>query len=95
MISIKGVNYKVVKTDNYIIFNEELCEGVTDFDAKTITLSRKIDKKDKDKVLRHELIHAFFVESGLPSYSNDEVLVEWLARNIPLINKAVNEVKDE
>lgn len=30
------------------------------------------------EVLRHELIHAMFFESGLGDYCDDEVLVDWL-----------------
>ncbi len=35
------------------------------------------------EVVRHELVHAFFFESGLESYSDDEVLVDWLAKMAP------------
>lgn len=33
--------------------------------------------------LRHEIIHAFFEESGLDNYSEDEELVQWLAIQFP------------
>lgn len=35
------------------------------------------------EVLRHEVIHAFFAESGLDDYSNDEELVDWIAIQFP------------
>lgn len=47
------------------------------------------------KVLRHEIIHAFFGESGLRScseYAEDEELVDWIAIQFPKILKAFNEV---
>lgn len=33
--------------------------------------------------LRHEIIHAFFEESGLDNYSENEELVQWLAIQFP------------
>lgn len=41
------------------------------------------------EVLRHELIHAFFNEVGLENYSNDEVLVDWMAKQFPKMIKAM------
>lgn len=35
--------------------------------------------------LRHEIIHAFFEESGLDEYSENEELVQWLAIQFPKI----------
>lgn len=49
----------------------------------------------RKKVLRHEIIHAFFGESGLRScseYAEDEELVDWIAIQFPKILKAFNEV---
>lgn len=49
----------------------------------------------KKKVLRHEIIHAFFGESGLRScseYAEDEELVDWIAIQFPKMLKAFNEV---
>lgn len=49
------------------------------------------DKSEKRKryneVLRHEAIHAFFSESGLDCYSNNEELVDWIANQFPKIYK--------
>lgn len=33
------------------------------------------------EVLRHEIVHAFFRESGLMEYCDDEKLVDWIAIN--------------
>ena len=44
----------------------------------------------KKKVLRHEIIHAFFAESGLRSnsdYAENEELVDWVAIQFPKISK--------
>ena len=44
------------------------------------------------KTLRHEVIHAFFVESGLTEYTEDEVLVEWIAVQFPKISQVMKEL---
>ena len=53
------------------------------------------DKQEKIKryneVLRHEAIHAFFIESGLDYYSNNEELVDWLASQFPKMYEVFKE----
>lgn len=45
--------------------------------------------------LRHEIIHAFFEESGLDNYSEDEELVQWLAIQFPKLIKVFEDVDDK
>lgn len=40
------------------------------------------------EVVRHEIVHAFFHESGLSCYCHDEVLVEWIAMQLPKMIEA-------
>jgi hypothetical protein len=42
----------------------------------------------KRQVKRHEIIHAFFEESGLEEYKTNELLVEWIAKQFPKLTKA-------
>lgn len=44
------------------------------------------------QVIRHEVIHAFFAESGLIEYGNDEVLVDWMAKQLPKIQETVEKI---
>lgn len=39
----------------------------------------KNDKIDGERVILHELLHAYLAESGLMKYSEDELLVDWIA----------------
>lgn len=43
-----------------------------------------------NETCRHELIHAMFFESGLYSYSNDELLVDWIASQFPKMAELFN-----
>lgn len=53
---------------------ERMLDVVDDFKAK--------EKRHKE-VMRHEMIHAAFFESGLPDYCADETLVNWIAMQFP------------
>lgn len=72
----------------------EICDGVAYEYSKTILIKRMRDMlSDCDsnsekqarynEVLRHEIIHMFFAESGLNQYCADEVLVDWIAKQFP------------
>lgn len=50
--------------------------------------SKKILDKQSKKVVRHEIVHAFLIESGLAecsSWAQDEEAVDWFARQGPKI----------
>lgn len=59
--------------------------------------AEKIEEKKKryEEVLRHEVVHAYFTESGIDEYSQNEQLVDWIARQMPKINKTMEEILDE
>ena len=42
--------------------------------------------------VRHEVIHAFFEESGLDNYSENEELVQWLAIQFPKMVEVFNAI---
>lgn len=44
-----------------------------------------------NEVLRHEAVHAFFSESGLDCYSDNEELVDWIANQFPKMYRAFKE----
>ena len=82
-IDIKGCLYEVEYVDKPFEFKGTLADATVDNNEKLITINR--NAKDADRLIRHELIHAYFDECNLPCYSNDEVLVNWLAYAIPEI----------
>lgn len=44
------------------------------------------------EVMRHEIVHAFFSESGLDDFSNNEQLVDWIAMQFPKMEKVFKDV---
>ena len=82
-------NPKLINANAYVelhthkIVYEESCP--------TLETLEKLDERNK-KYIRHEVIHAFFQESGLRKYNDDEVLVEWLALQFGKIEKVFNEL---
>lgn len=51
-------------------------------------------KKRYAEGLRHEIIHAFFEESGLDEYSENEELVQWLAIQFPKLVDTFEQIND-
>lgn len=48
----------------------------------------------QDKVFRHELVHAFFFESGLHDYAINETLVDWVAVQLPKISQVIEDCSE-
>lgn len=44
------------------------------------------------EVMRHEIIHAFFTESGLCEYCDNEQLIDWIAMQFPKMQKVFAEL---
>lgn len=108
-IEVLGTLYKII----FINDNEEprLKEnwGFTDFHTKEIFIRNDIEEETKDscknlidfknKVIRHEIIHAFLYESGLRENSNkiyawaeNEEMVDWFAIQSPKLYKVYKEL---
>lgn len=90
-IDILGTKYEIVKnadTEEYPQLKK--CDGFTDFSIKKIVVAN-FDKDEnsvddlewyKNKVLRHEIVHAFIHESGLAEnceWARNEELTDWIA----------------
>ena len=110
-INVLGTEYKIeyhnIKEDNKLDENE----AYTDLYKKLIVMGNieqrdvfKDDSEDKiqklkNKILRHEIIHAFLYESGLCENSNrsyawaeNEEMVDWIAIQFPKMLKIFKEL---
>lgn len=109
-VNILGTQYniKVIPPDEYMIKNNYV--GVCDYLNKLISISDFSDTEDinesekeirKKEVLRHEIIHAFFNESGLQwsalaydgAWSKNEEMVDWFAIQLPKIYEVMKSVE--
>ena len=103
-INVLGTDYEVVlnaKEEDYP--NLQYGDGYCDFTVKKIVVT-EMKNEDNDvenleyyqqKVMRHELVHAFMYESGLDvcsEWGRDETLVDWIAIQSPKLFKAFEEV---
>jgi len=104
IVNILGTDYEIVKQtekENPKLADASgLCEIyskqiiIKDYDHADSEILDNIEVYDKE-TLRHEIIHAFFAESGLRSnsdYAENEELVDWIAIQFPKILKAFQEV---
>ena len=105
-ISILGTSYTVL----FDVPEEEMPEGADgcmDQSIKTIKIGRFEPSRDSlknlneyiNKVLRHEVIHAFLYESGLwnnsgssKAWGQDETITDWIAIQFPKILEVFKEL---
>ena len=102
-INILGQDYEILKQSDSENPKLETADGICEIYAHKIVL-REFEKTPnsfenldayKQKVLRHEIIHAFFAESGLRTnsdYAENEELVDWIAIQLPKIVKVMSEL---
>lgn len=103
-VNILGTEYTVyersLEEDSYL----ENCDGYCDHTVKEIVCKKfkteqgslKDLDKYRDKVLRHELLHAFLHESGLGNNSDwatNEEMIDFFAYQIPKIVEVIQELK--
>ena len=98
-LKILGQAYKVERQKEKDNPKLEGADGLLEPFSKKIILNEiENDKNTVEKladymakVFRHEIIHAFFNESGLNEYMRDETLVDWIAVQIPKMTKIMAE----
>lgn len=101
-VMVLGTAYTVENRDNDPALVD--ADGYCDWTTKTIVLARNVAGNLHDmgeyrkKVLRHEIVHAFLLESGLHECSGEvecwaanETMVDWIARQGAKIYKAWEE----
>ena len=82
------------------------CDGYMDFTSKKIIVcgQRSDDKMQVEnpkivieKVMRHEMVHAFLSESGLGvnSWADNEEIIDWIAMQFPKMREVFDEVFSE
>ena len=105
-INILGVQYQIKRDKDTIerLIQEGL-DGECDLYEKIIyikpschmlsaedTLESRTERYNE--VLRHEIIHAIFHESGLSQYEDDETLVDFIALQFPKMTDIFNNIVD-
>lgn len=105
MVDVLGVAYDIVfrdeKEDEYL----EQSDGYCDTSIKQIVIKNYKPSIGSladlnyyaNKIIRHELIHAFLYESGLSCNSDwacNEELVDWIALQFPRLSKAFEQSAD-
>lgn len=99
-VNVLGTEYTVVteaSIDKYPSL--EGVDGYCDYSAKEIVVRKKDSNDDIgdfnafiNKVMRHEIIHAYFYESGL-YFDQTERMVDWIAIQIPKMSKLFDEME--
>ena len=100
-VSILGVQYTIEERSEAVDERLKDCDGYCNRTTKEIVVEREVNGTLGDmgvymrKVLRHEIVHAFLLESGLhecsgstDAWAANETAVDWIARQGQKIYKA-------
>lgn len=100
-VNVLGTNYDICtseeddpKMDGASGYCEFYSKKIVLANIKPSTQSFESLDEYKKRVLRHEIIHAFFAESGLRSncdFAENEELVDWIAIQFYKLDKAFRE----
>lgn len=106
-VNILGSEWEIVRTSKEQDKSLETCDGYADYTIKKIVVLNAKREPDSvedlehhmKKVTRHEIVHAFFFESGLfenslqyeRSWATNEEMVDWIAFQGEKIYKAWQE----
>jgi hypothetical protein len=99
VINILGTDYKIRVEDSAQNCKLKNANGLCEIYSKEIVIDPIEEDPDcyenleayRRRVVRHELVHAFFAESGLRTeskYAENEELVDWIAIQLPKIVRA-------
>lgn len=113
-VNILGTEYKIIKKTLEENTKFEFCDGYCDPYTKKIHIREYTDveiasqqlpygdrKAAQRKVLRHEILHAMFFESGLwhngifiqdEAWNMNEEMIDWFAIQTPKIYKVYEEL---
>ena len=111
-LNILGQEYEIIKRTNAEDPKLSGCDGYCEPFSKKLVINdfepdkETVEKSElyKEKVLRHEILHAFLHESGLDSnsaWARKEAIVDWIAIQGLKLYKAwkeagaVNDEKEE
>lgn len=104
-INVLGTDYEVVlnaKEEDYPDLKDS--DGYCEFMIKKIVIAAMNPEDDsvealeyyRQKVMRHEVVHAFMYESGLDicsEWGRDETLIDWIAIQSPKMMKLFEELE--
>lgn len=101
-LNILGTEYDYEETsdkrDARLCDFDGYCDGYEKRIAIEIEYNENLPGATKDlislgkKAKRHETIHAYLFESGLKEYSENELLVDWIAWQFPKMIETFNKI---
>ena len=101
-VDVLGTIYSIIKSDKTKDVKLENLAGYCDSSVNRIVIDTfkpdNLSKADLEKyekeVIRHELVHAFLIESGMGdcSWGDNEEMVDWIALQFPKMLKAFEKI---
>lgn len=83
-IIIDTVNYRIKETNDIIVLDGQECGAMVEYSKALITIRKdeSLGEGAKAKTLMHEVMHALLHERGMIEESENETLVEELAKGL-------------
>lgn len=103
-VTILGQDYDVIDGADMSDYEKlQEVDGYASNTRKEIVIAKFIQEIGTDEdvsfirnhVMRHEVIHAFLDESGMRKWSEDELLVDWMAAQLPKMFKVFQSLQCE
>lgn len=103
-IEILGTTYTIYESNPEESPALNACDGYCDNTVKACVIDSTMHKGDpcvkldmravKNKIVRHEVVHAFLFESGLAenSWAANEEIVDWIASMFPKLKIAFEQL---
>lgn len=103
-VNILGTEYTIIECSEIEDESLKKMDGYCDKTTKRIVITTPTPESDlgdwqvyRNKIMRHEIIHAFLFESGLhenfehKQFGHDETMVDWIAVQFPKMQKVFEE----
>ena len=92
-INILGQDYTVKYENTRTEAVLKNADGECRWYKKEIVIDDELEPLEhKNFVTKHEVLHAFFAESGLRRYREDEDIINWIAWNFDRIKEVFDEL---
>ena len=99
-VNILGTEYTIWQDDSLDDHGLDGCCKKYDKEISIRSVEKMLEADDKlaakknrhNEVMRHEIVHAIFNESGLDDFANNEQLVDWIAMQFPKMLQAFKDV---
>jgi hypothetical protein len=80
-IKIGSMEYKVIKTDEVLILDNQVCNGIIDYEDLVIKISTDRSNQRQEETFIHEALHGIIRDRNL-IFEDEEMIVEEISKGL-------------